>query len=65
MNRAQRILLALRAEGTEPGMLAWTLCRELEQLTELALAARAGQPWWNISAACASGRAASSSSSRR
>ena len=26
---------ALRAEGTEPGMLAWTLCRELEQLTEL------------------------------
>ncbi len=32
MNRAQRILLALRAEGTEPGMLAWTLCRELEQL---------------------------------
>lgn len=25
-------------------MLAWTLCRELEQLTELALAARAGQP---------------------
>ena len=44
VNRAQRILLALRAEGTEPGMLAWTLCRELEQLTELALAARAGQP---------------------
>ena len=30
-------------------MLAWTLCRELEQLTELALAARAGQPWWSIS----------------
>ena len=30
--------------STEPGMLAWTLCRELEQLTELALAARAGQP---------------------
>lgn len=44
VNRAQRILLALRAEGTEPGMLAWALCRELEQLTELALAARAGQP---------------------
>ncbi len=37
VNRAQRILAALRAEGTEPGMLAWTLCRELEQLTELSL----------------------------
>ena len=37
-------LLALRAEGTEPGMLSWALCRELEQLTELARAARAGQP---------------------
>ncbi|MFM4943107.1 DNA polymerase III subunit delta [Aeromonas bivalvium] len=44
VNRAQRILLALRAEGTEPGMLAWTLCRELEQLTELSLAMRGGQP---------------------
>ncbi|PXV58062.1 DNA polymerase III subunit delta [Aeromonas veronii] len=44
VNRAQRILAALRAEGTEPGMLAWTLCRELEQLTELSLAMRGGQP---------------------
>ncbi len=44
VNRAQRILAALRAEGTEPGMLAWTLCRELEQLTELSLAMRNGQP---------------------
>ncbi|MGL4251111.1 MAG: DNA polymerase III subunit delta [Aeromonas sp.] len=44
VNRAQRILAALQAEGTEPGMLAWTLCRELEQLTELSLAMRNGQP---------------------
>ncbi len=65
MNRAQRILLALRAEGTEPGMLAWALCRELEQLTELALAARAGQPLVEHFSACASGRAASSSFNRR
>jgi DNA polymerase III subunit delta len=44
VNRAQRILQALRAEGTEPGMLAWTLTRELEQLTELSLAMRSGHP---------------------
>ncbi|WP_259235826.1 DNA polymerase III subunit delta [Aeromonas sp. BIGb0445] len=44
VNRAQRILQALRAEGTEPGMLAWTLARELEPLTELSLAMRSGQP---------------------
>lgn len=44
INRAQRILVALRAEGCELGMLAWTLCRELEQLSELALAMKNGQP---------------------
>ena len=44
INRAQRILAALRAEGTEPGQLAWTLARELEQLETLALARQAGQP---------------------
>ncbi|MDO2947564.1 DNA polymerase III subunit delta [Aeromonas simiae] len=44
VNRAQRILAALRAEGTEPGQLAWTLARELEQLETLALARQGGQP---------------------
>lgn len=43
INRAQRILAALRAEGTEPGQLAWVLARELEQLQTLALARQEGQ----------------------
>ena len=44
VNRAQRMLLQLRDEGVEPGMLAWALARELEQLLMLKLASDGGQP---------------------
>ncbi len=42
--RAQRMLLQLREEGVEAGMLAWTLAKELEQLLTLRLAQERGQP---------------------
>ncbi|MFC3912059.1 DNA polymerase III subunit delta [Pseudaeromonas sharmana] len=43
VNRAQRMLLQLRGEGVEAGMLAWALARELEQLLMLRLACDHGQ----------------------
>ncbi len=42
-NRAQRILLQLRGEGVEAGLLCWSLARELEQLLRLRLAMEEGQ----------------------
>lgn len=42
-NRAQRMLLQLRGEGVEAGMLCWSLARELEQLLRLRLAMEEGQ----------------------
>ncbi len=44
VNRGQRMLLQLRDEGVEAGMLAWTLGREVELLTRLRLAIDGGQP---------------------
>ncbi len=43
VNRAQRMLLQLRGEGVEAGMLAWSLARELEQLLRLRLALQQGK----------------------
>ncbi len=43
VNRAQRMLLQLRGEGVEAGMLAWSLARELEQLLRLQLAIQQGK----------------------
>jgi DNA polymerase-3 subunit delta len=43
VNRAQRMLLQLRDEGVEAGMLAWALARELEQLLKLRLAMQQGK----------------------
>ena len=43
VNRAQRMLLQLRGEGVEAGMLAWSLARELEQLLRLQLALQQGK----------------------
>ncbi|MGL5948848.1 MAG: DNA polymerase III subunit delta [Aeromonas sp.] len=42
VNRAQRIVHALQAEGCELGVIAWSLSRELSQLTELAHELRHG-----------------------
>ena len=44
VNRAQRMLLQLRGEGVEAGMLVWSLAKELEQLLKLRLAMQQGKP---------------------